>query len=164
MLLLLVAAVVVFVLLLVCPSASLITQTHAPVYDGTAAEPFESKKSIVTLSTGEEETRASLERIFGKPFVKIRPPFLINPETGRRLELDCYNAELSIGVEFDGIQHSVYPNPFHRTQAEFEAQQRRDRHKDRMCKALGVRLLRVPHTIPRPQIEQFLRNNLKLAQ
>jgi len=114
-------------------------------------------------SSGEQETRNSLVRLFGKPFVSIRPPFLVNPETGRRLELDCYNEELKLGVEFSGLQHYVYPNPFHRTQAEFDAQLRRDRYKSEQCKQQGIKLITVPFTIKRPNIEAFLHEQLVLA-
>lgn len=110
--------------------------------------------------TGEEETRAALTRIFGKPFIKVRPAFLINPETKRRLELDCYNEELRLGVEYNGLQHDVFPNPFHHTRDQFDAQQRRDRYKIEQCRQAGVRLVVVPHTVPRQQIEQFLRQQL----
>lgn len=111
--------------------------------------------------TGELETRAALERLFGKPFKKVRPPWIINPESGRRLELDAYNEELRLGVEHDGVQHSIFPNPFHRTVAEFEAQQRRDAYKSKACLDRGVCLLRVPHTLPRAEIQTFLSNELQ---
>jgi hypothetical protein len=111
-------------------------------------------------SSGEQETRNALSRLFGKTFVKVRPPFLVNPETGRRLELDCFNQELMLGVEYNGIQHYVYPNPFHRTQLEFEAQLRRDRYKADQCKTAGVQLITVPFTTKRVDIESYLRQAL----
>lgn len=119
---------------------------------------------IILARSGEEETRAALQRIFNKPFVKVRPSFLINPETKRKLELDCYNVELQLGVEYSGIQHFVYPNPFHRSQAEFDAQQRRDRSKVELCRQAGVRLVVVPYTVPRAQIEQYLRDLFQMQK
>jgi hypothetical protein len=110
--------------------------------------------------TGEEATRAALTRIFGVPFVKIRPPFLVNPETKRRLELDCYSEQLRLGVEYSGLQHFVFPNPFHRTQAEFDAQQRRDRYKAQQCQLAGVHLVVVPFTVAKARIESYLRQQL----
>lgn len=112
-------------------------------------------------SLGEAETRAALQRIFGKTFVKVRPTFLINPESHRKLELDCFNAELRLGVEYSGFQHYVFPNAFHKTQQEFDAQQRRDRYKSALCQQAGVHLVVVPYTIPRGQIEAFLRDQLR---
>ena len=131
----------------------------------TVSEPVSLKLEVrsptaVVESRGEAETRAALVRIFAKPFVKIRPSFLVNPETNRRLELDCYNEELRLAVEYSGIQHYVFPNHFHRTKSDFDAQQRRDQYKLLQCQHHGVRLLIVPYTIARPMIEAFLRQQL----
>jgi len=111
--------------------------------------------------TGELETRAALVRLFNKPFDKIRPPFLVNPETNRRLELDCYNEELSIGVEYSGVQHFEFPNPFHRTLNEFHAQLRRDQYKAQQCQQRGVHLIVVPFTVRRADIQGFLQQELQ---
>lgn len=111
-------------------------------------------------SCREEETRQALERMFAKPFPKARPNFLRNPETGRNLELDCFNAELKLAAEFNGSQHAIFPNRFHRTRREFDAQQRRDRYKATVCKQQGITLLVVPHTIVKGKIEAFIKHCL----
>jgi hypothetical protein len=54
----------------------------------------------------ENVMRRSLEELLGQPFVKIRPAFLLNPTTRRRLELDAYCEPLRLAVEFDGEQVS----------------------------------------------------------
>jgi hypothetical protein len=56
----------------------------------------------------ENTTRQCLERLFSKPFPKVRPAFLKDPASGQRwpLELDTYCAELKLAVEFHGIQVS----------------------------------------------------------
>jgi hypothetical protein len=54
----------------------------------------------------ENVMRRSLEELLGQPFVKIRPAFLLNPTTKRRLELDAYCEPLRLAVEFDGEQVS----------------------------------------------------------
>jgi hypothetical protein len=118
-------------------------------------------KPVTIQRTGELETRAALERIFGQPFVKVRPSWIVNPKTNRRLELDCYNADLRLACEYNGIQHAVFPNPFHSTLAEFEAQQGRDAYKAQACQQHGVCLLVVPHTVARPEIEHYLRGELQ---
>ena len=100
--------------------------------------------------------RQALERIFGRPFPKRRPPFLLNPETGRRLEADAYCEELKLMAEFSGIQHRVYPNPYHSTRAQFEAQQQRDALKAELCAKAGVKLVIVPDTVAAQDIERFL--------
>lgn len=109
----------------------------------------------------ENTMRAVLQHLFGKPFPKVRPAFLTNPATKRALELDAYSAELAIAVEFHGIQHYGWPNPFHATRARFEKQLQRDALKQRLCAEHGVTLIVIPHTVAREGIEEFLRRQLQ---
>jgi hypothetical protein len=104
--------------------------------------------------------RRTLEHMFGRSFPTVRPAFLVNPETGCRLELDCYCESLGLAAEFDGIQHHIYPNPFHSTLTQFEAQQRRDAYKVRMCEERGIRLVVIPYTVERNSIASYLRHQL----
>lgn len=112
----------------------------------------------------EERTHGVLRRLL--PAVQwemhLRPAWLTYPPTGRRLELDFYNAGLQLAVEVDGIQHRTFVPPIHRSMAGFRAQVRRDRWKDRRCRRLGVRLLRVPDTasLCDADIERCLRPQL----
>lgn len=82
----------------------------------------------------------------------VRPDWLINPETGRRLELDMYYSDsgMDIAVEYNGIQHIVYPNYFHPNtedgRSKFEAQQRRDQYKRYLCRQNNICLINVPYT------------------
>jgi hypothetical protein len=64
-------------------------------------------------------------------------------------------------VEFNGIQHAQYPNPFHSTFAQFEALCKRDALKVQLCKENNVRLFLIPHTVQRDEIELVLRNQLQ---
>jgi hypothetical protein len=105
---------------------------------------------------GEQETCQALEKIYGKPFVSVRPNFLKNPQTGRNLELDCYNDELKIAAEYNGIQHYVYPNPFHKTEEEFQKQVTRDEIKYQLCEDNGVYLITVPYTVPIEEIPEIV--------
>lgn len=152
--------ILVLLLFLFCPDSDrrpLVTSTAA----GTPAPGPVITKSFPRESIGERETRAALVRIYGKPFVNVRPPWLKNPETKRRLELDCYNAEVQLGVEYGGMQHYVFPNIFHRTREAFDAQVRRDQYKIEQCHQQGIRLIVVPYTIPYDRIEAFLRQQLQ---
>jgi hypothetical protein len=46
-----------------------------------------------------------LEILTGRQFMSVRPYWLKNPETGRNLELDCYNEEYRLALEYNGVQH-----------------------------------------------------------
>jgi hypothetical protein len=106
----------------------------------------------------ERSTLAALNRIFpGRAFIKIRPPWLRNPRSGRACELDFYCDELKLGVEVQGMQHYVYPNSWHKSRAEWEDQLYRDQLKQHLCKELGITLVHVPFTVPHKHVEDFIR-------
>lgn len=111
-------------------------------------------------SRGEKLCRSILESYYSKPFPTCRPDFLMNPETGKNLELDCYNEELGIALEYNGIQHYVFPNKFHKTQEEFDAQRSRDKYKKEQCERSGIYLISVPYEVPHGRIPSFIEYNL----
>jgi hypothetical protein len=98
----------------------------------------------------------ALEEIFNKPFTSVRPGWLRNPETNGTLEIDCYNEELKIGVEYNGMQHYVYPNIYHKTQEEFIKLVRRDQYKHNKCDENGVYLITVPYNVPQHKIKEYI--------
>jgi len=114
-------------------------------------------------SKGEIECRRVLENIFKRPFNKSRPDFLNNPVTGGNfnLELDCYNEELGIAVEYHGIQHTKYTPYFHKNYEAFLNQKYRDDMKRRICKERGIYLIEVYHDVKIHDIEGFIINKLK---
>ncbi|AAU10997.1 hypothetical protein LDVICp152 [lymphocystis disease virus-China] len=116
-----------------------------------------SNKSIKT-SKGELICKQIVEKLTGKLFVKTRPKFLLNKVTNRNLELDCYNAELKLAIEYNGEQHYKYKPFFHKTIGEFRELKYRDLLKQIMCKEADIILIVVPYTIK--DIEGYLRNNL----
>lgn len=71
----------------------------------------ERKKS--GLSEVEYLCKKTIEKITKKEFFKVRPTFLKNPETNRNLELDLYNEELKLAIEFNGYQHYNFSPKFH---------------------------------------------------
>lgn len=125
---------------------------------------FSSSKStkFSKSSIKEIETCKALTRIFNKPFEKSRPNWLINPETGRKLEIDCYNEELKLGAEFNGIQHYKWPNFTNQTFEQFKAQIRRDKYKKKICRKKGIKLIVVPYYIKKKDIEKYIRKKLDL--
>jgi hypothetical protein len=111
-------------------------------------------------SRGETICCQALEQHYGVPFRTIRPPFLRNPATGHNLELDCYNEGKKIAAEYNGIQHYVYPNRFHKTEEEFRAQVARDVLKHDLCDAAGVYLITVPYNVKERDIPSFINKKL----
>lgn len=118
--------------------------------------PLNNKK----CSKGEIITRMTLEKIYGVPFKNTRPDFLLNEETGRNLELDCYNEDLKIAAEYNGHQHYKWPNKYHDTIADFEKQVDHDNKKRKLCEMNGIHLIEVPYNIPLKNIPSFIIQNL----
>jgi hypothetical protein len=114
-------------------------------------------------SKGETECRRVLQKIFKKPFTSQRPDFLRNPVTGGNfnLELDCFNEELRLAVEYNGIQHYKYSPYFHRNKDHFMTQKYRDDMKKRICKENNINLIEVPYTIKINDIEKYIIENCK---
>lgn len=113
-------------------------------------------------SKGEIECRNVLEDIFRRPFKKYRPDFLNNPVTGGsfNMELDCYNPELKLAVEYSGKQHYEYVPYFHKNKEAFLNQKYRDELKRRMCKDNMITLIEVPYTVKIEDIRGYLKNKL----
>lgn len=115
-------------------------------------------------SKGEVECKRVLEKIFfPKKFDKARPDFLRNPVTGGNfnLELDCYNKDLKLAVEYNGKQHYEYIPYFHRNKDAFTNQKYRDDMKRRMCKDERIILIEVPYSVEIEKIESFLKTELR---
>jgi len=72
------------------------------------------------------------------------------------MELDGYNQDLKIAIEYNGKQHYVFPNGFHKTIEEFEKQKERDLLKLDLCDKNGVYLITVPYTIELKFISKYI--------
>ncbi len=116
--------------------------------------------NVTKRSHGERICCQVMEEITGKPFGTVRPNFLKNPETGRNLEIDCYNHELRIGVEYNGEQHYKWPNFTRHTYEQFIQQARRDQYKIGTCDDCGIYLITVPYTVNHDEIKQYIVDHL----
>lgn len=114
-------------------------------------------------SRGELECRRVAEKLTGKPFPKRRPNFLKNEITNSNLELDCFNEELMIAIEYNGEQHYNFVPHFHKTKDAFYNVKYRDEIKRRLCQENGVRLIVVPYTVRVEDIETYLSRYLNFV-
>lgn len=118
-------------------------------------------------SKGEAEARKVLREYFNRPdgFKNTRPEFLSNAVTGgtRNLEIDCFEPDLRLGVEFNGRQHYEFIPFFHKNKEAFYNQKYRDELKRRMCRDNGVFLIEIPYTVKPEDIKKYLISRLKAA-
>ena len=129
------------------------------VFGISSSDTIEAARKVngVFESRGETECRRVAERITGKAFPKKRPNFLKNSISESNLEIDCFNDELRIGIEYNGRQHYEFVPRFHRSKEAFYNTKYRDDMKQRLCRENNVALIIVPYTVPLDAIESFLR-------
>jgi len=150
----------IFVMALICRNKKGTWSTSYTLPNNTRKPPQESK--------GEIECRNVLEKYFNKSFPKERPNILRNPvtsdeKTDNNLELDCYNKELKLAVEYNGQQHYKFIPYFHKNRAVFQNQKYRDHIKRELCEKNGITLIEVPYTVKVPDIRSFLLAKLSSA-
>lgn len=128
-------------------------QNNAKNYKTEQKKP---KRPLYKESKAEAITRRTLEEIYNKPFIQCRPDFLRNPETGENLELDCYNDELKIAAEYNGVQHYHWPNFTGQSEEQFFAQLKRDQYKVDVCDDNGIYLITIPHDVKYDDIPAYI--------
>ena len=109
-----------------------------------------------SVSLRERLTRHIFEQLFEVPFKKTKPSWLLNPETGRKLELDGFNAQLNLAFEYQGEQHYHPVLPFKMDANSFAKQQRRDTIKRKLCEQRGVACLEISHEIDPNDLPQWI--------
>lgn len=109
----------------------------------------------------EDKCREILQNIYGRKFDKVRPHFLKNHKTGKNLELDMYNDDLKLALEYNGIQHRVYVPHFHKSPKDYQNQVERDMLKLQKCRENGITLIVVPDTVRYNELENHIRSELR---
>lgn len=61
-----------------------------------------------------------------------------------KLKFDFYLPELNTLIEYDGEQHTIFPNQFHRDISDFRRQQKRDELKNEYARERNIILIRIP--------------------
>lgn len=158
------SVVVLLILWIYCrwnrtPGSSSINETTAWEY--LLPMPKKSQTPTAFVSVGEDICKRFVEFYFQKPFSKVRPDFLINPITRNALELDCYNEELHLAVEYNGAQHYHFNRMMHNNSRDrFQNQQYRDYIKQQKCRDHGIELIIVPYTVKHDQVPSYLWSEL----
>lgn len=117
-----------------------------------------------SLGIIEREIREFLSSVFGLPFKKVKPEWLINPSTGSRLEFDCFCSELKLAIEIDGAQHDTVSPYLGVGVKELLGIQSRDRLKEGLAAANGITLLRLKtKNKKRPVIPAHLKKMISAA-
>lgn len=98
--------------------------------------------------------------LFGCSFIKQRIKCIDPNNNYMFLEFDGYNENKKLAIEYNGIQHYVYPNHWHKTEEDFIYQQKRDDRKRNYCQQQGIFLIEVPYT-ENKTLEQFLQHYIK---
>jgi hypothetical protein len=136
-------------------------QSTAPPSSLQPPSPFRNSSSCF-MSKGEKVCKEFLEFTFHKKFEKVRPEFLRNPVTGYSLELDLYNPELRLAIEYNGKQHYHYNSMMHQSSRDrFHNQQYKDIMKKDMCQKNNITLIVVPYTVPEDKIPEYLYEQLR---
>jgi hypothetical protein len=111
------------------------------------------------LKKNENECRRILTNLFQKPFDSVRPDFL-KYKTGKNLEIDLYNEELKMGLEYQGVQHYKYTPYFHKKYEDFLSQMERDKWKKAKLKELNIKLIEIPYTVKFEDLEKYIKECL----
>jgi len=149
----------------ICPQEIAIPESKPqtvapPSQQSQQAQQSKQKQKGKFISKGERTCCQTMERIYGVPFSSKWPEWLRNPETGRTLELDCYNDELKLAIEYNGEQHYKWPNFTNQTYEQFINQIRRDSLKVDLCDRQGVYLISVPYNVPHDKIPAYIMSYL----
>ena len=76
------------------------------------------------------------------------------------MELDGYNEELSIGFEYQGLQHYEFIEFFYNSEKKFKQRQKDDELKRKLCKRNKVHLIEIPYFIPKNELQQYLTTSI----
>jgi hypothetical protein len=112
-------------------------------------------------SEGQYITRLCLNILFNTHFTTIRPDWLKNIN-GFNLELDCFNNELMLAIEYNGRQHYQYVPFFHKHINNFYDNIARDETKLQLCQSIGIQLIVIDYNFVGEEIVIELMKELYL--
>jgi hypothetical protein len=92
---------------------------------------------------GERICREFFEQLFGAPFPKTKPKWLIS-SSGFLLELDGYAEPIGLAFEHHGSYHYQVVPPFTPTVESLKKRQEMDFLKQEICRKHGVKIIEIP--------------------
>lgn len=110
---------------------------------------------LCSARKNERYTKEIAKTWLDREFIKVHPKWLLN-EDGNVMELDMYNDELKLAIEYNGIQHYEYIRYFHKSEEDFKKRQADDKQKLELCAKYKVDLIVVPYY--EKDIKKFLLN------
>lgn len=113
------------------------------------------------INKGEEACRQIFERLFNRPFERIRPDFLKNDCTDLNMEIDGFNNDLKLGFEYQGVQHYKYTPYFHKDINDFNKQIYRDNLKRELLEKDGIKIIYVPYSVDHEDMENYVKSELQ---
>jgi hypothetical protein len=115
------------------------------------------------ISNGEKMCKDILKELYPNHiFEKIRPNWLCNDLTNHNLELDFYNEQLKLAIEYNGIQHYQYIPFFHNNIENFQLQKLRDEIKQNKCNRYNIRLIIIPYHFEKNEAKEYINNILNI--
>lgn len=103
----------------------------------------------------ERIARVSFEQLFGRPFPRVRPAWLVS-ERGFPLELDGYCPELKLAFEYNGKQHYARAVHFGISGRSLLSRRRDDNRKGKLCAKRGIELIAIPYSVRVSKIPHFV--------
>lgn len=85
----------------------------------------------------ELKVKSILEQLLSVQFNKHR--FYYNNR--KYYEVDGYNKDLRLAFEYNGYQHYIYPNRYHKDKSIFTQLQSRDKEKEQYCRDNNIKLI-----------------------
>ena len=108
----------------------------------------------------EEMSRLIFEKLFQEKFPRSRPKWLINTE-GHQMELDGYCQKLSIGFEYNGIQHYQLTYFNENKTSALKKRKEDDITKVKLCKLNSVELVVIDYKEDLSKFAEKIKNRFK---
>lgn len=125
-----------------------------------------SQWSSIDKSNFERLCSQILANVTGLDFETVRIEEIKNPLTNKPLEIDAFNRKTRIGMEVQGPQHSEFPNyieydPLNEMMLkQFKERVARDEYKRQKCFDLGIKLIEIPFSIEKEDLEEYMLEQL----